>query len=217
MAKTKKQPVAKKKPVVAPVVEKKIGRPNKYAHARDRLRVARFFYAGKSKPDIAKLLSMSETDVDEMLAELDAEWRIESKDLVRAAREALIGELLHIKDEYYEQWEKSKQDRVISSSKVVAAASSPTSVADEDDDEETSQPQTRSKPKRTEVSKRTEQRLGHIGYLEGARAVIKDISDMMGLNAPTKYEHTGEDGKPLIDLSNLTNEQLAALTASLKD
>lgn len=163
--------MAKKLPTA--VVEKReLGRPNKYARARDRLRMARLLYAGKKPSEIAAILNMSTADTKAILTEIDLEWREESKELVKAARNIVLEELLDLLAEYREAWEKSKEARKTSSTKLSDGSTG----------------------KKREISNRTEERLGNPAYLQGVERVLKQLSELMGLNAPVKVAPTNPDG-----------------------
>lgn len=46
-------------------------------------------------------------------------------------------------------------------------------------------------------------------------AAVRQLSTMEGWDAPTKHEHTGKDGAPLIDATKLSDEQLVVLESIL--
>jgi hypothetical protein len=160
------------KPNPVPLVEPQIGRPDKYSQARKRLQVARLFYAKKSEAEIARLLGMKKADVESMLALIVSEINEQAQALVNAGRGVIMEELLDLLEEYRAGWEKSKEPRKTSSTKLSDSAAS----------------------KRREVSSRTEERLGNPAYLQGIERVLKQISDLMGLNAPVKVAPTNPDG-----------------------
>jgi len=165
---------AKKKPSeIAPVVPKrKRGGQSKYNHVLYRMRVARLFGAGKDPATIAARLNIDLQDVNDILEEIDIEWRADSKKTVQQVRTIVVDELLETLGEYKKAWEDSKKPREISSQKKTDSAGG----------------------KRIEVAKRTEQRLGNPAYLQGVERVLKQVTDIMGISAPLKVAPTNPDG-----------------------
>lgn len=185
----------KKQGNIVPVVPKRtVGGQHKHKRALYRLRAATLLYNGKTPEQVAVLLNLDLADVKDIIAEIDVEWRDESKELVRKVRGIVVDELFDLLGEYREAWEKSKEPRKISSTKLSDGTAS----------------------KKREISNRTEERLGNPAFLQGVERVLAQVSDLMGLNAPQKLEHTGQDGKPLIDLGGLSTDQLVALAKSLE-
>ena len=150
----------------------------------DRAReVAELYLRGLTQPAIAKRLGVGLATVNRDLKKIHADWQATACE----ARGAWVGKelarLALVEREAWKAWRKSQQDHEVISVKKTEGG--------------------------IERTVRREGQAGDSVFLRRVLDVINKRCELLGLNAPTRQEHTGPNGGPIpLAAVQLTDEQL---------
>lgn len=150
---------------------------------------------------IATALQLDRSTVTKILGRLSARYAKSLADQVDAVKGAQIAALEHLADEAMQAWERSKLDAETTTTKTVSLKGPGEDAV--------------AMPAEETTLKRQGQ-TGNPAHLAEVRGALADIRKILGLDAPTKQEHTGKDGGP-IEHTQLTDEERAARLAALLD
>ncbi len=143
----------------------------KTERVRDRALISELTLKGWTQQQIGEHLGLNQSQVSRELTKIKDNWKREStRDYSLCVEQELL-RLSLLEAELWQAWEKSQQPKESTSSEK--------------------------KGNEVKVGKRTEQRAGNPQFLQGVQWCIDRRCKLLGLDAPTKNEHTGADGAPL--------------------
>lgn len=143
----------------------------------DLVVTADLYQRGVPMTEIAKTVGVTWQQIQYDLADIRKRWLEKMIEKFDAKKAEELAKIDRLEREYWEAWDRSRQDRT---STTVKAGEG--------------------KEKRKEVSKTTEQHYGDPRFLYGIQWCISKRCEILGLNAPTKLkiiddEHEWTDGQ----------------------
>lgn len=113
--------------------------------------------------------------------------------------------------ELWEQWDKSKEDWVREYNKKIGVP-----VADDSDSNGSGGAKEIQTVKRENTTENVV-RLGNPAYMAEIRQQLMERRKLLGLYAATKTEVTGKDGTPLVPANQMTDEEINAEIARIRE
>lgn len=148
------------------------------------LEMFKMWVRGATQGEIAKHFGVHQTQVSHDLKELCDADILDRKEEVKRLRSERLMELSLVKQEFWQQWDKSKLDKEVQTQEKITNT-----------DGENSNKSGGSE--RIKAALRTEGQCGDPAFLDGIRKVIQEECKIAGLYAPKQLEHSGKDGEPM--------------------
>lgn len=168
----------------------------------DLQQIANLYLTGWYQADIAAKLSqnrpytITQRTISRDIQTLHGRWLESSLVDFNEAKAQELAKIDELERTYWEAWRRSLEKRTIESGKTVQTGDDP------------------NKPDRTEASIREEEMLGDPRFLAGVQWCIDRRIKLIGLDAPSKLEHSGPKGGPIQtqekppDLNNLSDDEI---------
>jgi hypothetical protein len=131
----------------------------------DLLKIARFYFEGKTQADIAKELNITQQQISYDLKTLQTRWTEGAKALIDEVKGRELAKLDNLEREYWSEWLESKKEF-----------------------RGTTAERTRGKNYGTKVQIKKERRVGDPRFLDGVRSCIERRCKLLGLDAPARTE-----------------------------
>lgn len=138
----------------------------------DRVEIARRYLRGETQSAIGVALGMTQQMVSYDLAIIEKRWQAAAVHDLSEAKARELAKIDNLEVTYWEAWERSLEP--FKSSTVKARGG----VKD-------------AKPQSAEQMTKTEERNGNATYLNGVQWCIERRCKVLGLDAPSKNEHSG--------------------------
>ena len=151
--------------------------------ARDRVIISRLYLAGKNQYEIAETINKSQSLVCIELKEIQKAWESRYTESYHAKKMEELAKIDTLERTYLEQFELSKQNRVVKEQKTGSESYSKT---------------------RTELNE-----LGDPRYLRGVEWCIERRCKLLGLDSPIKVAQTDPTGEH--EYSNYSDSKIARL------
>jgi predicted transcriptional regulator len=147
---------------------------------RDRqlVKMTKLWVLGHSQSDIAKKFGITQQQVSYDIKEIRNRLLPENIQEMKEARTDRMMELAMFKQEFLEEWERSKRDKEIQTQEKISSPGNGKNAGD-----------------RIKVAWRTEGKCGDPAFLNGALKVIQEECKIGGFYAPKKLEHSWGDKK----------------------
>lgn len=142
--------------------------------ARDAQQIAALYLQGYSQTEIAARLNLGVATVCRDLKPYHERWQEEARRDIATRKAEQLAQLDQLLREYWEAWERSKAPRKVSTVSKAAGGNGDGSA-----------------------TVRSEERTGDPRFLEGVRWCMERRAKLLGLDAPTRTEHTGADGRAI--------------------
>jgi hypothetical protein len=148
--------------------------------------VARRYIRGVPQYQIALELGVVHSQISYDLKKLQERWMASSLQDFDAARAAQLARVDHLEREYWDAWDRSKEQCKITFKESTQAGKD---------------------RRRVKGSERVEDRVGNPAFLAGVQWCIEERSRLLGLNAPQKIAPVTPDGQR--EYQPLDDDQLA--------
>ena len=135
---------------------------------RDRALLAKLYFQGWLQADIAEKIGVSRQQIGYDLGVLRKRWQASALIDFNAAKARELARVDNLEREYWETWERSKEQKESTLTKRVDAGA-----------------------KRNEAQVRRESQIGDPRFLTGVQWCIERRCKILGVDAPTKVEHQG--------------------------
>jgi transposase len=143
---------------------------------RDRRLIATYYLQGHTQAEIAEEVKLSQATVSRDLKAIQEQWRQASILEINEAKARELAKIDLLEREYWVAWERSLDDL---QSKTIKARG------------------TKEEGKPYEQTIHTSDSNGDPRYLAGIQWCIERRCQILGIDAPRKFEHGGKDGKPI--------------------
>lgn len=171
---------------------------SKHERERDLEEISALYLDGWTQAKIAVKLKLSRSQIEYDIRSIQTRWR---KSSIRNFDEAKQRELTRIdaaERNAWEGWQRS-HGKMSEKTKQVKEGATPAESFDSE-------------------TEKTWQEAGDPRFLDVVLKCVQQRAKLLGLDAPTKMEHSGPDGGPIetagkVKLSELTDEQLRAYEA----
>ena len=137
--------------------------------ARDRRIIAQMYFQRKDQYEIAEITGLSQSTISNDIKALIKEWQKSALIDIDKMKAEELARINNLEREYIEAWEKSKKEKKTVSKKQREKAE-------------------------VESNAKIEQSVGDPRYLAGVQWCIGKRSEILGINAPDKHEHSGPGG-----------------------
>jgi hypothetical protein len=141
---------------------------SKIQRERDRATIAELYLKGWTQAKIASYLELNQSQISRELSKVKARWQAESIQNYDLHVVEQLRRLAMLEAEFWAAWEQSRLPKESTSSQKRGS--------------------------KIAVAKRTESRAGNPQFLQGVQWCIDRRCKLLGLDAPTKNEHTGAHG-----------------------
>jgi len=176
---------------------------------RDRAELARLYCRGVGQGEIGQRLGISQQQVSYDLAAVRRDWLQSAVRDFDQAKAEQLGKIDGLEREAWDAWERSKRFKV-----TAITGTEEKTVAKTSDNSPAAPAETKTK----EETRKTDQ-AGDPRFLDRVAWCISERCRILGLYAPTKHKHGGDDdappirveGKETIDWSKATLEELKVL------
>nr|WP_293836721.1 helix-turn-helix domain-containing protein [uncultured Arsenicibacter sp.] len=152
--------------------------------ARRRAQVATLYLKGWQQAAIAEELDVTQSQISQDLKAIRENWKTGALIDFNEAKARELARLDLLEQTYWSAWERS----------LKPFKKKQTKMRGEVNMNDASQKQ---KAKNLETTEATEERVGDPKFLDGVLKCIQKRVDILGIDAPSKQELTGKDGKPL--------------------
>lgn len=158
----------------------------KFQIEKDREQIAKWYLQGWTQAKIAEELGLSRTQITYDLRVIQKQWVKNTTFALDEYKGKELAKIDVVESEAWEAWEKSKEQykRQYESFKGIKK------ITDENGIDKI-------QPQYVDKSIETENQYGNSKYLELVMKCIERRCKMLGIDAPSKFEHTGKDGVQL--------------------
>jgi len=146
---------------------------------KGRAEVARLYLEGRTQADIGAQLGLSRQQIGYDLGAVRQEWLRSSLVDFNAKRAEELARIDRLEREYWSAWEASKQDRQTSTTEQTTGAEG----------------------ERLKAAIRKADQAGDPRYLAGVERCIEARCKLLGLHAPQRHRHGGDEDAPPIRLA----------------
>jgi hypothetical protein len=144
---------------------------SKIQQERDRVVISELYLRGWSQAKIGEHLGLNQSQISRELSKIESIWKQESTRDYDLCIEQELLRLSLLEAELWAAWEQSRLPKESTSSQK--------------------------RESKIAVAKRTESQAGNPQFLQGVQSCIDRRCKLLGLDAPTKSEHTGAYGSPM--------------------
>ena len=141
----------------------------------ERREIASLYLQGKTQQAIAERLDLSRQQIGYDLKAIQRRWREDTARDLDTDKSRELAKIDELERTYWQAWEDSLEQVTTETSSLVNSA----------------------KDSRNRATIRREDKQGNPGYLRGVMDCIQQRCKLLGLDAPTKLEHSGPGGEPI--------------------
>lgn len=153
----------------------------------DLAKIAKLYFEGRTQADIAKELNITQQQVSYDLKTLQTRWVEAGKEFIDAAKGRELAKIDNLELEYWKAYRLSQKEF-----RSVSAKRNREDIIKNDDGKRIG--------KITELTLKKETRIGEAKYLSGVAWCIERRCKLLGLDAPTKTELSGDALKAYINI-----------------